>query len=139
VNRGEITECTYVPRKAERRSDPQESSLDLSKTAQDKIDNLERIVRMLLENQQKTQEQNKSPSNPNDAEDGRGDHQNNCQNSQENLGDSEIPSSQTTIGLFHPSPPIKIDAVHEQRRTLDEAHWALLLNEVRNTFDHALI
>lgn len=112
VNRGDITLCCYVARKPEIRPNPQ----DVSDSSQARIDHLEQLVHMLLKNTQSLQNQISSPSTSIDHdlhEDDEGD------------------QGETTI-LAEPGTVINITSEFRERLSVNEAHWALLLNEVRS-------
>lgn len=135
VNRGDITTCSYTSRKPDSRTKPQPSP-DLSETAHGKIDRLERLVLTLLKNQQQTQGQvDKYVDAENDEE---YDHADMDKSDQESHGKPGPINQRTTTGLVNSSTAIKISADYKQCLSIDEAHWALLLNEVRDTKDSRL-
>lgn len=112
VNRGDITLCCYVARKPETRPNPQ----DISDSSQARIDHLEQLVHMLLKNTQSLHNQISSPSTSIDH-----DHR----------GYDEGDHGDTTI-LAEPGTVINITSEFRERLSVNEAHWALLLNEVRD-------
>ena len=131
MHRDEITECTYVPRRTEARAssraEPQQP-LDLSKAAQLKIDKMEQMIRMLVKSQQSNQEQTESLSSSGDAgHDRDGIRPYVCRSPRRRVVDTAQASPERTVDVS-----INIDATHKQCRSLDEAHWALLLGEVGN-------
>lgn len=132
VNRGEITACCYVSRKPESRVKPQQS-LDLSEPVQRKIDHLERLVHTLLKNHQYTQGQIDTPSSYIDAENDENDIPVDTDKSDlEHYAEPGSTNRRTTTGLVNLNDAIKISADYKQSLSVDEAHWALLLNEVRD-------
>lgn len=130
VNRGDITACCYVPRKSETRTKPQEPS-SLSDTAQSRIDHLESLVLTLLKNDQQRQRQVETPSScievGNDGNDEDGDVEN---NGSESHGDTQSTDKQMTTSVTGSHTAINIGADHKQSLSVDDGHWALLLNEV---------
>lgn len=129
VNRGEITACCYVARKAESRTKSQESSVPAD-AGQDRIDRLEQLVFTLLKNGQHSQRQVNTPSSGIDV-----DHDTISDNifvetsDQEHLGVSGVHDKRATDSLAGSNTVITIGADFKQPAS-DEAHWALLLNEV---------
>jgi hypothetical protein len=83
---------------------------------------MEQMIRMLVKTQQSNQEQTESLPSSVDAG-----HDRNAIQQYRRVVDTARTSPERTVDVS-----IKIDATHKQCRSLDEAHWALLLGEVRN-------
>ena len=109
-----------------------QQSLELSEAAQKKVDHLERLVRSLLESQQSTQGQVETPSSCMDVENDEKDDEADNRSEHESHVEPRTPNQSTTAGQAYLNTPIKIGADYKQSLSIDEAHWALLLNEVRN-------
>lgn len=133
VNRGDITACCYVARKPEARSRPEELSL-VSDRAQARIDHLEQLVLTLLKTSRSKQNQVNTPSTSVDVdvdvdvdadvtlEEADVDHY--------NERDAPGTDNQTTTISTRPVTVINITSDLKERLSVNEAHWALLLNEV---------
>jgi hypothetical protein len=127
VNRGDITACCYVPRKSETRSKPQEPP-NLSDAAQARIDHLESLVLSLLKSDQRRQRQVETPSSCIEIEnDANEDEENHASEAQQ---DTPVSDKQMPTSVARPSPALNISADHKQSLSVDDGHWALLLNEV---------
>ena len=130
VNRGDITACCYVSRKPEPRPKPQELS-NLSDSAQARIDHLEQLVLTLLKNSRSTQNQVRTPSTSVDANpDGNLEEADADHHERDEHGNTD---KQTTTILAKSGAVISISSDLKERLSVNEAHWALLLNEVRDT------
>lgn len=138
VKRGEITFCSYIFQKAKARPKLQEYS-ESSDTTQGRIDQLEQLVLTLLENHRHAQTVVDPVSNGRDAEidmtyaNTSGDNCGSATHKDITLEHDRIPIS---LGTLNTS--MKINATYKQHQSVDEAHWALLLNEVRNIKDLSL-
>ena len=131
VHREEVASCSYALRKTE--SSPRlQEPLETPAASQGRIDQLEQLVHMLMKERQHTQAFPRSQaSRPDDCV--------SIQSSDHTLlepGEAELPENgQTDIyrhigGSAKQSSFLDIKADYRQSRSIEEAHWALLLNEV---------
>jgi len=110
--------------------------LYLSNATQARIDHLEHLVHSLLNCHQYTQRLVDTPSSYIGAESGVDDGPPHVINSgKENHGVTEPKDKKTTTQAAKPSTTITINANYKQCLSVDQAHWALLLNEVRDIND----
>jgi hypothetical protein len=133
VNRGEITACCYAARKVDSRNKPQEAS-SLSDTAQRRIDHLEQLVLTLLKNGQ----QGQRSINTDSSIDVPINHDTTSEKTfgenpdQEHRVDGE-PHSTADERLLPDFVMAMEDITGKNQPTsVDEAHWASMLNEVRD-------
>lgn len=119
VNRGDITACYYVSQRSESYQPSNQPD-----NAQARIDHLEQLVLTLLKNNRSEQNQINTPSTSVDVQ--------NEHNHEEidltNEG-KEDEIERTTTALPK-SNIININADHKERLSVNEAHWAMLLNQV---------
>jgi len=133
VNRGDITACRYDSRRAESRPELPASS-DPSYSAQARIDHLEQLVLTLLKESRSTQNQvNSSPARIDARLDGRLTEADANDHERDKHGATGPPDKQTTTALARSGTVININTDYKERLSVDEAHWTLLLNEVRGT------
>lgn len=126
VNRGEITNCCYVARKNEVRAKPQAASEPSLDTAtQGRIDHLEQLVLTLLKSQQRTQDSSDSISSIGDAEDDV-----TCDRTSADTGILRNIEQMATGELTKAGNTFQAAGNYKHSTAVDEAHWALLLNEV---------
>jgi len=130
VNRGDITACGYLSRRPEPRPNSQELP-NLSDSAQARIDHLEQLVLTLLKNSRSAQNQLHTPSTSVDADpDGNLGEAGADHHERDEHGNTD---KQTPPILAKPGTVSSINFDLKERLSVNEAHWALLLNEVRNT------
>lgn len=131
LDRTEITDCRYVSRKAVTRTKLQASS-ELSGAAKDRIDHLEHLLLRLLNSQPRTLGPVDTLSNYSEKQNDPNFNQTIAQDSAlRRDGDVRLNDETTMTSLPQAQNEIRICADHNQRLYVDEAHWALLLNEVR--------
>lgn len=122
-----------MEQRVEQYSDPQKS-LTLPNNSQSRIDHLERLVRTLIENQRRTQEQAAAAAGCLDLGSRRDVLRPGTNRiGKENGGSFDITDQTKASDVVNLTTSISISAAYEQARSSDEAHWAVLLNEVRNT------
>ena len=132
VNRGDIAFCRYVPRKNDHRK-PTSESTDLPKTDQERFDHLEDLVLTLLKSQTHMQSKLGTPSDNGEVhQKNKTDEENAPRTSKENSKDTETfhENMSTPAASSRASRTLTISADYNERPSVDDAHWGLLLNEV---------
>lgn len=131
VHREEVASCCYALRKTES-SPRQQEALEMPTASQGRIDQLEQLVHMLMKERQHTQR-------PANSQTPRSDDGFTIQSSDHNMLEAGEPESIETgeEEIHHrvqdsarQSTLLDIKADYRQSRSIEEAHWALLLNEV---------
>ncbi|KAL2441829.1 hypothetical protein ABEF95_016648 [Exophiala dermatitidis] len=137
VNRGEITACCYVARKVASRPQPQGPS-NPSDSAQCRIDHLEQLVLGLLENGQRNQGQTDTPSGRVEV-----DQHARSENPPMEPYDQDIVGERGSHNNARVTPALPtsrtafaIGANCKRSTAANEAHWALLLNEISEVRTH---
>ena len=139
MHRGNITECRYVPPRKYDRCLGATESLGLPEDVQRKIDHLKSLVQSLMRNHRNAQGGGTNLSVPTLVEESRFfDHQTSFeyQVAHQQLGHVDFDTVPNAVGS---GPTMKIDATYGRHRSIDEAHWALLLSEVRSPSTHQTI
>ncbi len=133
INRGESTACCYAARKTDFRPKPQEPST-LSEAGQDRIDRLERLVLALLKNGRQSPRQGETPSTGVDIDHDTTSDQTFVESHDQEYfgGDPGLHNTIVTPPLSFSHTVIGNGADCKKSGSMDEAHWALLLNEVSN-------
>ncbi|MCJ1472177.1 hypothetical protein MMC13_000824, partial [Lambiella insularis] len=132
VNRADITACCYVPRESAPGTKSQDVS-SLSDNAQGRIDHLERLVLTLLKGQKESQAQVATPASS-EATNNVGHYDPAGHNDTDQEKDEGLDNihEEPTTSFVRPNSAIKINADYKQSLSVDEAHWSLLLNEIRD-------
>jgi hypothetical protein len=124
VSRGDITACRYVRRKNEARGAVSGPAAPPDATSASKIDNLERLLLNFVKGQQQN-----APQDDAHFEQGADDVSSPLEVYGAELQDA--PSMTRNVpATSEASPTISIAADHRQASSVDQAHWALLMNEV---------
>jgi len=127
VHRGDIVECSYNPRNHQIDGRPPRSPAQpLDRSAQDKLDHLERLVVGLLE-EKRVGDQVATPANTLDAS-STADHSFVLESFQD-AGPQH--NTEARAVASNSSPGISLCGNDEPRQSIDEARWASLLNGVR--------
>ncbi|KAK5032815.1 hypothetical protein LTS07_004225 [Exophiala sideris] len=92
----------------------------------------------MLKNQQSAERQVETPPSLFDADNDEHSTQSDINHSKEQDACSEHGSTDTRVspGISVSTGPLKIGADHQDRSSVDEAHWAALLNEVGDVRSH---
>jgi hypothetical protein len=109
----------------------------LSDTAQAKIDGLERLLLNFIKSHQPAVAQSDTP--PDSMHDEINQYPTTAQmlvdNAKTDPPELTAVTARLSPRLSGSKPTISINADHKQSQAVDVAHWALLLNEVKSTFD----
>jgi hypothetical protein len=131
VNRGHITSCSYAT-KIDSESRPQDGPDQPQDASQSRIDRLENLVLALLKNQQAQSrcDQAATPSSSVGIDNEASYEFATDDQGSEGLPDQLAASKQSPAQLPTTRTGISIGAEYKQVASANEAHWALLLNEI---------